>query len=141
MAISGVKWCEMVFYGEYEVNMTEGGRIVVPKKIRELLGESRLVLTKGFDNCLAGYDIVSWSNKTQNLLNDSLFTQEELMKKRLIISSAHYLDIDEQGRLIIPKNLHTQCLPNSQITIIGSGDHFEIWDKLKWGNYISSSKF
>ena len=129
----------MVFFGEYIVNITEGGRIVIPKKIREIIAGETFILTKGFDQCLAGYDLTDWGNKTKDLNNDSLFNNENIEKKRLIFSAAHFISIDDQGRSVLPKKLLEIISPNSKSLIfIGCGDHFEIWDSKNWQEYQQS---
>lgn len=126
----------MVFFGEYTVSLTGGGRVVLPKKLRELLKGSAFVLAKGFNECLAGYDKQDWEHRAEDLLSVSLLEKENLEKRRFLFSSASYLDIDEQGRFVVPKNLFMHAQLGSKITIVGVGDHFEIWNPEKWQEYI-----
>ena len=131
----------MVFFGEFFVNFTAPGRLVLPKKIRELLKGDSFILTKGFDFCLAGFDRDDWESRAKDLLNVSLLTQDNLDKRRKLFSSVVYLQIDDQGRFVIPKNLLVYAQLKKEVVIVGVGDHFEIWDKEKWVNYASSSSF
>jgi len=131
----------MVFFGEFLVNFTAPGRLVLPKKIRELLKGNTFILTKGFDFCLAGFDKQDWENRAKDLLNVSLLSQDNLDKRRRLFSSVVYTQMDDQGRFIIPKNLLTYADLKKEVIVIGVGDHFEIWDKEKWFNYASSSFF
>lgn len=130
----------MVFYGEYTIAVTEGGRVVIPKKIRENLKGEIFILTKGFNTCLSGYDKDDWEKRTQELLSISLLDQENIDRKRLIFSGANYIGIDEQGRFVIPKALIESITVLSSITIIGVGDHFEIWETKNWKKYIKESQ-
>ena len=125
----------MVFFVEYQVSFSAPGRIVLPKKLRELLKGNTFVLTKGFDSCLAGYDKEDWEVRAKELLNVSLLERENLEKRRFLFSSAVYLEIDDQGRFVVPKNLLTYGQLNQKVTIVGVGDHFEIWEEAKWKNY------
>ncbi len=125
----------MVFFGEYIVSFTAPGRIVLPKKIRERLKGNTFILTKGFDFCLAGYDKEEWEDKAKELLNVSLLDKEELDKRRFIFSSAVYIEIDSQGRFVIPKNLLLYAGLKDSAVVVGVGDHFEIWDPGKWESY------
>lgn len=133
----------MVFYGEYVISITDGGRIVIPKKIRENLKGEVFILTKGFDMCLSGYDKDDWERRTQELLHISLLDRENLDKKRTIFAGANYIGIDDQGRFVIPKALLEFIEVLSSVTIIGVGDHFEIWETKNWKKYLkdSQSKF
>jgi len=119
----------MVFIGEFQVSFTGLGRIVLPKKIRELLKGNSFIVTKGFDKCLAGLD---WEDRANELLQVSLLEQENLDKRRFVFSSASSLEIDEQGRFVIPKNLLEFAGLSKKVVIIGVGDHFEFWDEEKW---------
>ncbi|NTU46730.1 division/cell wall cluster transcriptional repressor MraZ [Candidatus Roizmanbacteria bacterium] len=125
----------MVFFGEYELSVTNGGRVVLPKKLRELLQGGEFVLTRGFDQCLAGYNKADWEVRAQALLQVSLLEKENLEKRRLLFSSAVYLEIDEQGRFVLPKNLALHGVIKEKVIIIGVGDHFEIWDSETWKQY------
>lgn len=130
----------MVFYGEYTITVTDGGRVVIPKKIRENLKGEVFILTKGFDICLSGYDKDDWEKRTQELLTVSLLDREHIAKRRMLFAGAHYLGIDEQGRFVIPKILIEFIVVSSSVMIIGVGDHFEIWETYKWKQYIKTIK-
>src|SRR3989344_9063386 len=122
----------MVYYGEYEVTLTEGGRIALPKKIREGLGNTEFVVTKGSGKCLFGYDKKSWEERVKELLTMSTVEKdkpENLEKRRILFSSTVYLEIDEQGRAVLPRNLRDFAALLKKAVIAGIGDHFEIWGK------------
>lgn len=128
----------MVFYGEYEVSMTSGGRVALPKKIREALSGTEFVASKGFTNCLAGYDKGDWEKRASELLTVSLLEKEHIEKRRVLFSSTTYITIDEQGRAVLPKQLREFAHIDSKVMIVGVGDHFELWDKTAWEQYIKS---
>jgi len=131
----------MVFFGEYTVSITDGGRVVVPKKIRENLKGDSFILTKGFDICLAGYDKEDWNKRTQSLMEISILEKENIEKKRFVFSGASEISIDEQGRFVIPKALlEFLHLTSSTVKIIGVGDHFEIWEANGWEEYLKTLK-
>ncbi|PIT89111.1 MAG: division/cell wall cluster transcriptional repressor MraZ [Candidatus Levybacteria bacterium CG10_big_fil_rev_8_21_14_0_10_36_7] len=126
----------MVFYGEYQVTITSGGRVALPKKIREILSENNLVITKGFGTCLAGYDKKDWEKRAEALLDVSLLEKEEIGKRRMLFSSTIYLEIDDQGRVVLPKQLREFAGVEKKVTINGVGDHFELWNPESWDRYI-----
>lgn len=130
----------MVFFGEYQVNLSGSGRFLLPKRIRELLKGNIFVLTKGFDNCLSGYDKEDWEKRTADLLNPSPLDPEKLRERRELFSSLSYLEIDDQGRFVIPRNLLTYASLKEEATIIGVGDHFEIWNSERWREYNKKGK-
>lgn len=123
----------MVFYGEYEVSFSAPGRVVLPKKVREQLTGTSFVLTRGFDACLSGYDLLQWEQKAAEVGSAStLLEQQDLKKKRFIFSSAAIAEIDDQGRFVIPKNLLTYAMLDKKVVIAGVGDHFELWNSQQW---------
>ena len=128
----------MVFFGEYSVSFSAPGRIVLPKKLRERIIGNTFVLGRGFDSCLSGYDKEDWEHRSKELLSVSLLEKENLEKRRFVFSSAVYLDIDEQGRFVIPRNLLEFAGLEENVVIIGVGDHFEIWEKKNWEKYVNS---
>ena len=132
---NGVIWLYMVFFGEYQLSFTAPGRIVLPKKIRELLKGNVFILTKGFNSCLAGFDRDDWEKRTQELVQVSLLEQDNLEKRRFLFSSTVYLEIDDQGRFVIPKNLLEYADLKGKVIVVGVGDHFEIWNQDKWEDY------
>jgi len=129
----------MVFYGEYLVSFTAPGRVVIPKKIRELVKGTNFIVTKGFDNCLAGYDSGDWELRSKELMNVSLLDATEIGKRRFLFSSTALIEIDAQGRFVIPKHLLQFAELGEKVLIIGVGDHFELWNPEKWSDYQSKS--
>lgn len=126
----------MVFYGEYQVAFTSGGRLVLPKKIRALINGSQFVITKGFDQCLAGYDVADWQNRSNEFLTSSLISTQDIELRRIIFSGAIYVELDEQGRFVLPKSLFDYLKIKERAVFVGVGDHFEIWSQEKWQSYL-----
>ena len=130
----------MVFFGEYQINFSGSGRLLLPKKIRELLKGNTFILTKGFGICLAGYDKDDWEKRAVELLNPSLLQPNDMDNRRYIFSSLVYLEIDEQGRFVVPKNLLEYGQLKEKVVVIGAGDHFDIWEDEKWKEYSKTIK-
>lgn len=130
----------MVFFGEYSVSFSAPGRIVLPKKIREFLKGDVFILTKGFDACLSGYDKEDWEGRSRSLVEVSLLEKENIEKRRFLFSSTVYLEIDEQGRFVIPKNLLMHGGLKDKVVIVGVGDHFELWEPSRWEKYVKEMK-
>src|SRR3989338_4274578 len=126
----------MAFFGEYKVSLTAGDRIVITKRIRNAITGSTFILTKGFDVCLAGYDLEDWNKRSKPLLEISLVDNTDIEKRRKIFSGAVEVELDDQGRFVIPKSLSDYIGGESdKLIIIGVGDHFEIWESEKWIDY------
>lgn len=129
----------MVFYGEYSVSFTAPGRIVLPKKLRALLQGNSFIVSKGFGTCLAGYDKEDWESRAQSLLQVSLLDETDIAKRRFVFSSATVVEIDEQGRFVIPKVLMEYAELGGKVVIAGVGDHFEVWDHEAWVNQLKAN--
>lgn len=128
----------MLFLGEYQGAFTGPARLLLPKKIRELLKGTSFVLTRGFNSCLAGYDSVEYEQKAQGLFQGSLLETDKLAERRMLFASTVYVEIDEQGRFVVPKHLIEYGKLDKKVVIVGVGDHFEIWDDAKWRAYQQS---
>lgn len=127
----------MLFLGEYRVNFSGKGRIVVPKRIREVLGKTKtFTLTKGFDRCLSGFRNEDWEKETVKLMGNTALELQTAEMKRHFFSTATIVEIDEQGRIIIPKNLIDYAdLGGKDAILIGVGTYFEVWNTEKWIEY------
>lgn len=130
----------MVFFvGEYNVTFSGQGRIIIPKKIREALGGNKtFTLTKGFAGCLSGFRNSDWEKAANTLISQSSLENRKDETKRHLFSSAAMMEIDVQGRFVIPKNLLDFAGLKNSATIIGVGDHFEIWEPEKWSRYLNN---
>ncbi|MBI2641085.1 division/cell wall cluster transcriptional repressor MraZ [Candidatus Roizmanbacteria bacterium] len=126
----------MLFLGEYRVNFTGHARIIIPKKIREALGKAKaFTLTKGFDQCLSGFRNEDWEKAAKELISPSPLEMQKAEMKRHLFSSAIVVEIDGQGRFVIPKTLLDYADLDKKAVIIGVGDHFEVWQPEKWDMY------
>jgi len=127
----------MLFLGEYLVNFSGQGRVVVPKKIREAIGKAKtFTLTKGFDRCLSGFRNEDWEKETVKLMGNIAMEQQTAEAKRHFFSSAVVTEIDEQGRVVVPKNLLDYAdLKGKDVVIIGVGTYFEVWNTKEWIEY------
>jgi MraZ protein len=139
MVINGEEWVNMLFLGEYQVSFSAPGRLLLPKKIRELLKGTSFVLTRGFDQVLSGYDSVDYERKAQDLVQMSILDGTKLHERRMLFASTVYAEIDEQGRFMIPKALLEYANLKKDCTIVGVGDHFEVWDQGVWESYKSKN--
>jgi MraZ protein len=129
----------MVFFGEYTVSFTSGGRLVLPKRLRDVVKGNVFVLTKGFDGCLSGYDREDWEERSKEFVSRSLTDTSEMALKRVLFSGAVFIELDDQGRFVVPKNLLDYSTLTEKVVITGVGDHFEIWSKKNWEQYLKKA--
>lgn len=121
-----------MFLGSYRPSFDQNSRrIALPKRIRDYLATSQIILSYGFEECLFGFDTKSWEKESAKQLASALTDRHARSIRRFFFSSARIVDLDNQGRFVIPGDLQSWAKIQSPI-IIGAGDHFEIWEKGKW---------
>jgi len=120
-----------VFLGEYDHNMDDKGRLAIPARFREALGEG-VVITRGFDRCLMGFPRAIWETLAQQVSGLSLGQGEARNLRRLLFSGAADIMMDRQGRILIPQNLREYAGLGEQVIVAGLNTHFEIWTGERW---------
>lgn len=123
-----------MFINEYYHNLDEKGRITMPSKFREQLGEE-LFLTKGMEKCLFCYPKTSFYILTDKLNKLSLTRKEARAFSRMFFAGASNQKLDKHGRFLIPKNLREYAGIDTDVAIIGVSSRIEIWDKNAWQEY------
>lgn len=125
-----------LFLGEYEHALDERGRITLPRKIRQELGSEReIILARGFDTCIFGFDKSSWEREAGKHLETPVTDEIGRNVRRFLFSGAQKEELDKLGRILLPAQLKDYASISRNCIIIGAGDHFEIWDTLKWHEY------
>lgn len=125
-----------MFLGTFEPNLMEKGRIALPKKIREELGSESVVLTIGFEKCIFGFAERIWEEVTKPELTRPLFSDKEGRDlRRKMCAEAVNMELDTQGRCVLPLRMTDFAKIAVKVVVIGAGDHFEIWDKDTWEEY------
>lgn len=123
-----------MFIGEYLYTIDKKGRINIPAKFRENLGE-RFFLTKGLDNCLFVFPESEWNNFENKLKQLPLTNKNARAFVRLFFSGATECSLDKQGRVTIPQNVREFSQLEKEVAIIGVSTRIEIWSKNSWDKY------
>ena len=126
-----------MFIGEYEHNLDAKGRVTMPAKLREDIGDT-FIVTKGLDGCLFAYSLAEWNNFEEKLKSLPLTNKNARDFVRFFLSGAIECEIDKQGRFLIPNNLRTYAKLEKEVIIIGVGTRIEIWNKSEWNKYSSN---
>lgn len=122
-----------MFLGEYEHTIDAKGRMAVPAKFRAHMDRGA-VISKGMGTCLSVYTRARWDEKSAELVAGK--TSEELRDfERRIYPSASEVELDAQGRMSIPAKLRGYARLESEVTVAGVRDHFEVWDRATWQAY------
>lgn len=126
-----------MFLGEFEHTIDDKGRVAVPARFREELGEG-LVLTRGFEHCLQVFPRSVWQALAQRISALSLGNEEARSLRRLIFSGAAEVELDRQGRILIPQNLREYAGLTDQVVIAGLNTYFEIWSHSGWHGVLDT---
>ena len=117
--------------GEYEHSLDTKGRMIMPAKLRQDIGE-KFIITKGLDGCLFVFSQNEWLNFEEKLKALPLSDKNARNFVRFFLSGATECEIDKQGRFLIPSNLRISAGLVKETVVIGVGTRLEIWNKETW---------
>lgn len=126
-----------MFLGEFEHTVDEKGRVAVPARFRETSSEG-LILTRGFDNCLQAFPRSVWQSLAQRISALSLGNEEARNLRRLLFSGASEVELDRQGRILIPQGLREYAGLTDRVIVAGLNTYFEIWSTERWKQVLSA---
>ncbi|WP_078554863.1 division/cell wall cluster transcriptional repressor MraZ [Bacillus alkalicellulosilyticus] len=128
-----------MFMGEYRHNVDEKGRLIIPAKFRDELGDS-FVITRGLDRCLFVYPQEEWT-QMENKLKSLPFTKKDARAfTRFFFSGATECELDKQGRVNIVSPLREFAELEKECVVIGVSNRVEIWSKGIWEEYFAESE-
>ncbi len=119
------------FRGEYSHSIDPKGRLIIPAKFRELLGDS-FVVTRGFDGCLFVFAQEGWDHFEEKLNSLPMDKPETRQIVRFFMAGANDVEVDKQGRILLPATLIRYAEIDKEAVIAGVGNRIEIWNKQKW---------
>ena len=125
-----------MFIGEYEHRLDAKNRLSIPRKFREHLKATEdangLIATRGLDTCLFLYTPGQWNEVTANL-KEKAFTDSAVRRfERLFYAQATFLELDNQGRVLIPENLKQFARLEKNVTVVGVHGRIEVWSRTRW---------
>ena len=124
--------------GTYEPTLIGKNRLALPAKLRKEISGDRLILAVGFEECVLGFEEKKWEEATATDLATPLSDKKGRDLRRKMFSQAEVVELDGQGRIVVPESLVSGRELKGEIVVIGAGDHFEIWNKNKWEEYRKS---
>ena len=127
-----------VLLGEYQHTVDTKGRLFLPAKFREELGET-VVFTKGLDACLFGYSLSEWSVLEEKLKKLPLAKPEARAFARFFFAGAAEIGYDKQGRILLPPVLREHARLEKEVVVIGVSNRIEIWSQDAWQAYNEAS--
>lgn len=120
-----------MFMGEYSHSIDAKGRLIIPSKFREQLGEE-FVLTKGLDGCLSIYPMDEWTAFEEKLKALPLTNKNARTFSRFFVAGATSCELDKQGRILLPATLREFAGLEKDVVLTGMLNRIEIWSKDKW---------
>lgn len=127
-----------MFMGEYQHNIDDKGRLIIPAKLRDNLGAT-FILTRGLDQCLFVYPMDQWSILEQKLQALPLMKADARAFTRFFFSGATECEWDKQGRINIPSHLREYAKLEKECMVIGVQNRVEVWGKEAWEHYFNQS--
>lgn len=120
-----------MFLGEYQHSVDSKGRLAVPARFRSKI-ERGAVLTRGVDQCLYVYPLEVWEEKAREL--SATITDPRLLRlvERRFFGLAHEVELDAQGRIVLPAKFRQYAALNGEAMVIGARDRFEVWSVAGW---------
>ena len=123
-----------MFYGSYAHSLDDKGRLVIPSKMRDELGSKAYIL-KGFDNALSIYKEADFEALMNHLKSLDYNSKTVRAYVRAQLASVSELEIDRQGRALIPTALISKYHLGKEVIVIGAIDHIEVWNKADYDPY------
>ena len=122
--------------GEYNHTIDAKGRLIIPSKFRDSLGDE-FVVTKGLDGCLFVYDNKEWSAFEEKLKSLPLTNKDARQFVRFFLAGATLAEVDKQGRILVPANLREFAALEKEVVLVGVASRVEIWSKARWEDTAS----
>ena len=128
-----------MFIGEYSHTIDEKSRLAIPIKFRAELASGAIV-TKGLDGCLFLYTSTEWHKLVEKLNNMPISQKNARAFSRLILAGAMDVDLDKQGRIVLPKYLTDYAKMDHSVIVAGLFNRLEIWDAKVWQEYKAKTE-
>ncbi len=124
--------------GEYQHSLDAKGRLFIPAKFRDDLGD-QFVIARGVGNCLLGMSLEEWNSFSQKLRSQPVTDVQVQKFVRVVFAGATDCEPDKQGRVVIPANLRDIAGLGKDVVVIGVMSRIEIWSKEAWEAYNASA--
>ena len=125
-----------MFMGEYNHTIDAKGRLIIPAKFREVLGDE-FVVTKGMDGCLFVFDNSEWQAFAEKLRSLPMIDKEVRQFTRFFLAGAASVEVDTHGRILIPSVLREFANITKDAVLIGVVSRIEIWSKDRWEGTVT----
>jgi len=126
-----------MFIGQYQHNLDDKGRLMIPARFRELL-EGGAYITQGFDKCLMVLTDAYFKQVYERIEAMNLADPTARLLRRLILANAYPIVADKVGRILVPQNLRAFLgIENGELIVAGQGEYFEVWTPVLWSEQMT----
>jgi len=125
-----------MFLGQFQHNLDDKGRLMIPARFRELLAAGAFI-TQGFDKCLMVMTDVYFKQVYERISAMNLADPMARLLRRLILSNAYPVEADKVGRILVPQNLRQVITLESEAIVAGQGEYFEVWTPAAWNEQMA----
>lgn len=126
-----------MFLGQFQHNLDDKGRLMIPARFRELL-EGGAYITQGFDKCLMVMTEAYFKQVYERIEAMNLADPTARLLRRLILSNAYGVEVDKVGRILVPQNLRAFLgIVNGELVVAGQGEYFEVWTPTEWNGQMT----
>ena len=125
-----------MFIGEYNHTIDAKGRLIIPSRFREVLGDE-FVVTKGMDGCLFVFDNPEWQAFEEKLHKLPMIDKGSRQFTRFFLAGAASVEVDKQGRILLPAVLREFAGITKDAVLVGVGSRVEIWSKDRWEGTVT----
>ena len=126
-----------MFMGEYNHTIDAKGRLIVPAKFREILGDN-FIVTKGLDGCLFVYPNDEWTRFEEKLKSLPLTNKNARQFTRFFLAGAAACEVDKQGRILLPQVLREFASLEKDVVLVGVASRIEIWSRERWDESMNT---
>lgn len=126
-----------MFMGEYNHTIDAKGRLIVPAKFREILGDN-FIVTKGLDGCLFVYPNDEWTRFEEKLKSLPLTNKNARQFTRFFLAGAAACEVDKQGRILLPQVLREFASLEKDVVLVGVANRIEIWSRERWDESMNT---
>ena len=126
-----------MFMGEYNHTIDAKGRLIVPAKFREILGDN-VSVTKGLDGCLFVYPNDEWIRFEEKLKSLPLTNKNARQFTRFFLAGAAACEVDKQGRILLPQVLREFASLEKDVVLVGVASRIEIWSRERWDESMNT---
>ena len=126
-----------MFMGEYNHTIDAKGRLIVPAKFREILGDN-FIVTKGLDGCLFVYPNDEWTRFEEKLKSLPLTNKNARQFTRFFLAGAAACEVDKQGRILLPQVVREFASLEKDVVLVGVASRIEIWSRERWDESMNT---